>query len=145
MAATILAIDYAERAMSKYSRHLPATAALLLFFSIAAAPAHAFRCKSKIVKDGMHEQQVIAACGQPTTRRTLGYAVRSLNYGWREVYAGGFERRRFPGYAQLSEEVIVTEYIYNFGPRKLMRRLVFEGGVLVSIDTIGYGYIENSR
>ena len=130
--------------MANYPKHLLATALLLLVLVFAAEPAHAFRCKSKIVKDGMHEQQVIAACGEPTTRRTLGYTVRSLSYGWREVPAGGFERRRFPGYAQLSEEVIVTEYIYNFGPRKLMRRLVFEGGVLVSIETIGYGYIEKS-
>lgn len=130
--------------MPDHSRLIPAITFLLLLF-FAAEPAHAFRCKSRIVKDGMHEQQVIAVCGQPTTRRTLGYTVRSLNYGWREVHAGGFERRRFPGYAQLSEEVIVTEYVYNFGPRKLMRRLLFEGGVLVSIETIGYGYIEKNR
>lgn len=130
--------------MAEHSRHIPAlTIMLVLFF--AAEPAQAFRCKSKIVRDGMHEQQVIAVCGQPTTRRTLGYTVRSLDYGWRQVHAGGFERRRFPGYAQLSEEVIVTEYIYNFGPRKLMRRLLFEGGVLVTIETIGYGYIEKNR
>ena len=41
-----------------------------------------------------------------------------------------------------SEEVALTEYVYNFGPRKLMRRLMFEGGVLVKIDTIGYGFRE---
>lgn len=131
--------------MPGFSRHLPATALVLLVLLFVAEPVHAFRCKSKIVTDGMHEQQVIAVCGQPTTRRTLGYTVRSLDYGWRQVYPGGLERRRFPGYAQLSEEVIVTEYIYNFGPRKLMRRLIFEGGVLVSIETIGYGYIEKNR
>lgn len=27
-------------------------------------------------------------------------------------------------------------------PRKLMRRLVFGGGVLVSIESLGYGYRE---
>lgn len=124
---------------------VPSTAALLLVALVAAEPAHAFRCKSKIVKDGMHEQQVIAICGEPTTRRMLGYAVRSLDYGWRQLRAGGFERRHFPGYARFSEEVIVTEYVYNFGPRKLMRRLVFEGGILVRIESIGYGYIEKNR
>lgn len=40
------------------------------------------------------------------------------------------------------EQVILTEYVYNFGPRKLMRRLIFEGGVLTSIEKIGYGYRE---
>jgi len=34
----------------------------------------------------------------------------------------------------------VTELVYNFGPRKLMRKLRFEGGLLTSIETIGYGY-----
>lgn len=110
--------------------------------SLAATPAHAFRCKSKIVTDGMHEQQVIAACGQPTTRRMIGYALRSVSLGWRHVRPGGFSRSQYPVYSNLSEEVIVTEYVYNFGPRKLMRRLIFEGGVLVDIDTIGYGYID---
>lgn len=131
--------------MRKNTARITAVSSVLLLSMLAAGPAHAFRCKSKIVRDGMHEQQVLAICGEPTTRRTLGYAVRSLNYGWREVRAGGFDQHRFPGYAQLSEEVIVTEYVYNFGPRKLMRRLVFEGGVLVRIETIGYGYIEKNR
>lgn len=130
----------------KAARSVTASVLLALpLLLLMSEPAAAFRCGNKLVKDGMHEQQVIAICGEPTTRRMLGYAVRSLNYGWRQVYAGGFERRRFPGYAQLSEEVIVTEYVYNFGPRKLMRRLVFEGGVLVRIETIGYGYIEKNR
>jgi hypothetical protein len=40
------------------------------------------------------------------------------------------------------QEVVVTEYVYNFGPRKLMRRLLFEGGVLVQIESLGYGYVE---
>jgi len=109
---------------------------------LAADPAYAFRCKSKLVKDGMHEQQVLAICGQPTTRRDLGYSVRSLSYGWRRVTGGGIHQRSYPAYGHLQEEVIVTEYVYNFGPRKLMRRLIFEGGVLVKIETIGYGYIE---
>lgn len=113
---------------------------LLLFVS---NPAHAFRCKSKLVKDGMHEQQVIAVCGEPTTRRILGSAIRSYNYGYRRNHGGGLSSRRaYPGVGALAQEVYITEYVYNFGPRKLMRRLIFEGGVLVTIETIGYGYIE---
>ena len=130
--------------MVKKPAHIVAAITLLVLVLLVPEPAHAFRCKSKIVKDGMHEQQVIAICGEPTTQRTLGYAVRSFNYGLRRG-PSGLRRQHFPGFAQLSEEVIVTEYIYNFGPRKLMRRLVFEGGVLVRIETIGYGYIEKSR
>ena len=109
---------------------------------LMATDAHAFRCKNKLVKDGMHEQQVIAICGQPTTMRHLGWALRSFPITSRDRYPGGFTNgASYPGVG-ITQEVIITEYVYNFGPRKLMRRLVFEGGVLVTIETIGYGYIE---
>ena len=117
---------------------------LLLAAVLLAEPAAAFRCGSKLVKDGMHEQQVLAACGEPTTRRHLGFAVRSFDLGARRV-SPGWGASHFPGHGHLIEEVIVTEYVYNFGPRRLMRRLIFEGGVLVSIETIGYGYREKRR
>ena len=110
---------------------------------LAAEAAEAFRCKNRIIRDGMHEQQVIALCGEPTTRRHLGYATRGVPYAVEHVYPGGYTRRQYPGGATLIEEVIITEYVYNFGPRKFMRRLVFEGGVLTTIESIGYGYTEN--
>lgn len=105
-------------------------------------PAHAFRCKSKLVNDGMHEQQVRAICGKPTTARNLGVSIRGAAIGYRSHLPGGWSTgRSFPG-TGIRQEVIITEYVYNFGPRKLMRRLIFEGGVLVTIESIGYGYIE---
>ncbi len=39
-------------------------------------------------------------------------------------------------------ELVVIELLYNFGPRKLMRTLRFEGDRLTSIETAGYGYLE---
>jgi hypothetical protein len=119
---------------------VPLAVVLGLAFGFAD-PAHAFRCGTKLVKEDMHQQQVIAICGEPTTRRHMGYAVRGVPYGWRRVTPGGRETW-YPRGGTLTEEVIVTEWVYNFGPRKLMRRLIFHGGVLVEIDTIGYGYIE---
>jgi Protein of unknown function (DUF2845) len=116
-------------------------AALLVVTTLMAQPAHAFRCKNKLVKDGMHEQQVIAACGKPTTARHLGYTIQAYNIGWRSRYPGGLSTERtYPGYGNLQQQVVITEYTYNFGPRKFMQRLIFEGGVLVTIETIGYGY-----
>ena len=37
-------------------------------------------------------------------------------------------------------EVPVETWTYNLGPNKLMRRLRLEDGVVVDIDTLGYGY-----
>ena len=113
---------------------------LALLFLLTAAPAEAFRCGSRIVKEDMHEAQVRRACGDPTTVRHIGRTLRNVNVPIERNH-GGWTTRHFPGYG-FTQEVIVTEYVYNFGPRKLMRRLVFEGGVLVSIESLGYGYRE---
>jgi hypothetical protein len=108
---------------------------------LIADPALAFRCGGKIVRDGMHEQQVIAACGEPTSVRHLGHTIRAYDYRFR-LRNPGYIYYRTPGVGHFATEVVVTEFVYNFGPRKLMRRLIFEGSVLVEIETIGYGYIE---
>ena len=112
-----------------------------IFALLLATPAYAFRCGNKLVKENMHEAQVRQACGAPTTMRHIGRALRSVNIPARGRYGNGWRTERFPGYGY-SQEVVVTEYVYNFGPRKLMRRLIFEGGVLVSIESLGYGYNE---
>jgi len=113
----------------------------LLALTLVATPAHAFRCGNKIVTKDMHEAQVRRACGEPTTMRNIGRALRNINIPIESNYGGGWTAHHFPGYG-FSQEVVITEYVYNFGPRKLMRRLLFEGGVLVSIETLGYGYRE---
>ena len=120
---------------------LPALLMVLLFLLFASMPAHAFRCGNRIVAENMHEAQVRRACGAPTTMRHIGTALRNINIPIQSRSNHGWTASHFPGYA-FTQEVIVTEYVYNFGPRKLMRRLVFEGGVLVSIESLGYGYRE---
>jgi len=127
--------------MSPQPRKFYAWAGVLTALLLIAEPAAAFRCGTRLVVDGMHELQVIAACGEPTTKRHLGYTIRSVGVDSRYAYPG-WTRSRYPGYSTYSEEVIVTEFVYNFGPRKFMRRLRFEGGILVTIETIGRGYVE---
>lgn len=128
--------------MARRRHRMAATVLVVLALLLAGMPAHAFRCGNKIVTKNMHEQQVRRACGAPTTMRNLGLALRSFHIPIERRYGNGMTGRHFPGYGSYVQEVVVTEYVYNFGPRKLMRRLLFEGGILVDIDTIGYGYIE---
>jgi hypothetical protein len=107
---------------------------------VQSNPAYALRCGSRIVKEGMHESQIIEMCGKPVSRRHLGYVLRPYilkrpagslgTHSTRHVY-GGFH-----------EELLVTELTFNFGPRKLMRVMRFEGGQLTLINTAGYGYRE---
>jgi hypothetical protein len=127
--------------MITHPLRIPLVLVLVAVGLLLGEEAHAFRCGSKIVRDGMHEQQVLAICGQPTSVRHIGHAVRAFDY---RLYRprGSKTLHRHPGFGTLATEVVVTEYVYNFGPRKLMRRLIFEGSVLVTIETIGYGYHE---
>ena len=112
-----------------------------LVLVLASLPAHAFRCGNRIVAENMHEAEVRRACGAPTTMRHIGRALRTINIPIRRHPGFGWMVGHHPGH-EFSQEVIVTEYVYNFGPRKLMRRLVFQGGILVSIESLGYGYRE---
>lgn len=109
---------------------------------LAPESAAAFRCGNKLVKEGMHEVEVVAICGEPTSKRHLGFAVRLIDYRTGYPSLPGMGLSRSPGHVLYPAEVMVTEYIYNLGPRKFMRRLVFEGGLLATVETLGRGYRE---
>jgi len=128
--------------MINMNKHFILIAFVTIVLLLTSTSAVVFRCGRKIVTENMHEAQVIRACGSPTTSRHLGYAVRGTYVPVRRSLTGGVTVEHFPGYGHFTEEVALTEFVYNFGPRKLMRRLMFEGGVLVKIETIGYGYRE---
>ncbi len=115
---------------------------LLLLALIDATPAHAFRCGNKIVIEKMHEQQVLNVCGEPASIRHLGYTVRGMRMPRSRGLLFDGAAWRDADYNYYTREVAITEFVYNFGPRKFMRRLVFEGGFLVTIESIGYGYHE---
>lgn len=115
---------------------------LLAIALLAPGTAEAFRCGTKLVKEGMHEAEVVAICGEPSSMRHIGYAVRLIDYRDRRPRSSGWTFSRTPSHVLYPAEVMVTEYIYNLGPRKFMRRLVFEGGLLATIETLGRGYRE---
>jgi hypothetical protein len=103
--------------------------------------AHALRCEGKLVLEGMLEIEVVEHCGEPTAVRERGFVVRA----WTPVELmrrPDAEGVRF-GPGNFYQHLLVTEFIYNFGPSRLMRKLRFEGGMLTDIETLGYGYHED--
>ncbi|MEX2496466.1 MAG: DUF2845 domain-containing protein [Woeseia sp.] len=108
---------------------------------LASDPAHALRCGSKLILEGMLEPEVRAYCGKPTVVRELGYVIRSWHPLSQRMPLGALLFRSASG--DYYQEVSVTEYIYNFGPRKFMRKLRFEGGILTDKETLGRGYPED--
>jgi len=127
--------------MSSTAKKLPLLVVLVCLLLLVSTTAHAFRCGNRIVIDGMRETEVIALCGDPASTRHIGYVIRAyLPRGHRQSGILTSSKYRYAAYPQ---EVMVTELVYNFGPRKLMRILRFEGGILTYIETAGYGYRED--
>ncbi len=112
-------------------------------FMLISDPAHALRCGRLLVKDGMQEAQIIEMCGDPVSRRYLGYVLRPYILKRPAGILGMHSTRHI--YSGFHEELLITELTFNFGPRKLMRVLRFEGGQLTSIRTTGYGYREKNN
>jgi Protein of unknown function (DUF2845) len=103
--------------------------ALVLLLGLPQA-AWAFRCGTRLVSEGDTASEVRAKCGPPTevSRR---YIQRAPVY-----WHGGYPVRLWGG----DLEVPVETWIYNLGSTRLMRQLRLEDGVVVEIDTLGYGY-----
>ena len=102
--------------------------ALLIGLALAATDALAFRCGHQLVQEGDYKWDVLNKCGRPewSDQRT---AIRGSRL--RHPY-GALEEDRY-------EEVVIDEWIYNFGPTRFKRLLYFENGVLKDIQKLDYG------
>jgi hypothetical protein len=107
------------------SKTLRATLAVLLMLA-AAAPAHAFRCGSRIITRGDHFEKILRYCGEPAAVQSRLQTQTYLHFG-----------RPYPG---VVEEVLVEEWTYNLGPRQLVRVVRLENGFVAEIKALGYGY-----
>lgn len=111
---------------------------------LLAEPALALRCAGKLISDGAPQGKVLKYCGEPESVQV------------RSIYRAGLPRQRIRhGHNEASDpttdrellyadrayiEVLVEEWTYNFGPRRLMRIVRFENGLVTSVKQLGYGY-----
>ncbi|MDD1625479.1 MAG: DUF2845 domain-containing protein [Methylococcaceae bacterium] len=114
---------------------------LLMFLCILLSyPAFALRCGRALVDIGDYKEDVADKCGEPkyidthielrgvTDRfgaRTRPSPGTSINFGQQH-------------YTEV--EVVVEEWIYDFGRRRFQKRLRFENGRLTEIKDLGYGH-----
>lgn len=96
----------------------------------ASLPAEALRCGTRLISEGDHVSRLLRYCGEPYTVET-----RSARRG----AVGNVSGVIFPGFF---EEVLIEEWTYNFGPRKLMRLVRVENGIVAEIRHLGYGFHE---
>lgn len=97
--------------------------ALLCLLSLLATPALALRCGTRVVSEGDRDFAVRERCGEPFyVDQFSSVQVRGAN--------GPFESQ---------VEDVYDVWYYNFGPRRLMLRLLFLNGRLQREETLGYG------
>jgi hypothetical protein len=108
------------------ARSLMATASAALL--LAAAPAHAFRCGTRIITRGDHANKLLHYCGEPASVQTR-LAQRSYTTDAGLIYVPG-----------VFEEIVIEEWTYNLGPHQLMRLVRLENGFVAEIKPLGYGY-----
>jgi hypothetical protein len=110
--------------------------AVCLAFCIAPSlsPVRAesgMRCGTKLVGEGDSTYVVRQKCGDPVEARSR-IELRSVSST--QQLPGG----RFVQVAR-TVEVPVDEWLYDFGAHRFLRRVTFEHGRLVNVETEGYG------
>jgi len=95
----------------------------LLSLLAFALPAHALRCDSRVVDRGDRDFEVRERCGEPF---------------WIEQFYA-FDVQGADGPYERQVETVYDAWYFNFGPRRLMVRLLFRDGVLEREETLGYG------
>jgi hypothetical protein len=106
-----------ERVMSGFSLRF-ASAVVVAALSLAT-PALALRCGSDLVHKGDHVIEVLNKCGEPV---------------WRERWEDEIIERRFFDTLE-RQTVVMEEWLYDFGPTRLLHILRFRNSRLESIAT----------
>jgi hypothetical protein len=92
------------------------------------------RCSSSDIIEGQSKYRLLRACGEPFTRRTLGY-VSSVGERGTYVGPGGKRRRNF-----FPTEVYREEWVYNLGSRQFLRVVTLEDGVVTEVENGARGF-----
>jgi hypothetical protein len=94
----------------------PMTALVLALLAVGCLPGLAtagMRCGSKIIDKGTSSAEVTALCGPPAQVDRTGADFQ------------------------------IEFWTYNFGPNLLMERVRIEDGVVVDVQSLGYGFDES--
>jgi hypothetical protein len=96
--------------------------AVLLMYAGAAFSISTMRCGTRLVELWDDKYKVLEICGEP----------ESISYRTKIVGSTLRHPRRTLDIEEY-EEILVEEWIYNFGRRRIKQLLRFENGILVEI------------
>lgn len=107
-----------------------AVAVLGLLLGPSLLFAESIRCGSQLIEKGSTSADLLEYCGKPTqvTRNGTVNGLVGNTYT-----AGGIVN-------QATGDFEVETWTYDFGPNQLMERVRIENGIVVQIDSLGYGH-----
>ena len=104
--------------------------AVTLVFDDGLAGSTDLRCGTRLASVGMRQGDVVAICGEPASTRS-----------WQEtIESGTGSQNKNKGYFTASITINYEEWMYNFGSTRFIQYLLFKNGILVNIESGGYGY-----
>ena len=109
-------------------------AGLVYILVLHIGTAYALRCGTEVVSIRDPKIEVLRKCGDPVSVEA-----------WTEHQVISRNHTRGRRYSVLDDIVIsisVEEWLYNFGPHRLIYWLRIENGYLDRMGTLGYGYLE---
>jgi hypothetical protein len=114
----------------------PAFAALAVAFAARDAAAEGMRCGNRLVSKGDSTYEVRSRCGEPddATRR-----VETRTERRRVRVPCGRGEARCDRVEEVSADVVIDEWTYDFGPQTFVRFLTFVDGKLYRVNTGSYG------
>lgn len=107
--------------------------------SVDRAYADGMRCGSRLVSDGDTTYDVRERCGEPTqaTRRVEQRVLRDYVAG---PCVGAGAQLQCGRVIERVVDVVVEEWLYDFGPQQFIHYLTFEQSRLQRVNTGGYGH-----
>jgi len=105
-------------------------AILGLLLAPALLFAESIRCGSQVIEKGSTSADLLEYCGKPTqiTRNGTVNGLIGNTYA-----ADGIT-------SQATGDFEVETWTYDFGPNQLMERVRIENGIVVQIESMGYGH-----
>jgi hypothetical protein len=118
-------------------RWFAALGALALGLAEAEAEADGMRCGSRLIAAGDSTYTVKSRCGDPqdVSRRVETRTERRRV----RVPCGRGGEARCDSVQEVSADVVVDEWTYDFGPQRFVHFLTFLDGKLARVETGGYG------
>ena len=105
-------------------------AILGLLLASPSVLADSIRCGSQLILKGSTSADLLENCGKPTQVVKNGTTHGLVGNTYRGSGVIG----------EATGDIEVETWTYDFGPNQLMERVRLENGIVVQIDSLGYGH-----